>query len=285
MFSESGLYMVKGHSGVKGVAVLTYLRFLWSVQPMNASTILILFHRRNFALAPFYSLWGSYGEKTAPSAQIRFYQSGVCQPPQKTSLVWSITWGNFIANTVPSSLLYTILFHRTFVLTVCLLVLADFGDNPLQAPDTVSYTVLTHPHAPTQGTYYLCTYSHTQREAEVRSQPASAFLRFTLCSHAHAPPFHLVTAYLPVSLSVPLIPHLSPQLSIFPSHLLSFHRLPLRLLLSVSFRVCTDSVFCRCGAFMERGAFSARNGDLLCTKWRCHDPGIYPICKDTKMKA
>lgn len=117
----------------------------------------------------------------------------------------------------------------------------------------------------------------------MRIQPASAVVRFTLCSHVHAPPFHLVTAFLPVSLSVPLISHLSPQLSIFPSHLLSFHSLPLRLLLSVSFRVCTDSVFCRCGAFMEPGVF--RNGDLLRAERRCHDPGIHPICNDTKMKA
>lgn len=55
--------MVKGHSGVKGVAVLTYLRFLWSVQPMNASNDLIFCHCRNFTLTPFYSLWRSYAGK------------------------------------------------------------------------------------------------------------------------------------------------------------------------------------------------------------------------------
>lgn len=50
--------MVRGHSAVKGVAVLTYFRFLWSVQPVNASNILILFHCGNFSLAPFYFTLG-----------------------------------------------------------------------------------------------------------------------------------------------------------------------------------------------------------------------------------
>lgn len=133
------------------------------------------------------------------------------------------------------------------------------GTTLPRLPISYGVNAPTRSHAQNIPVYIL---AYTVWSCEVRSQPASAVLRFTLCSHVHAPPFHLVTVYLPVSLSVPLISHLSPQLSIFPSHLLSFHSLPLRLLLSASYRVCTDSVFCRCGAFMEPGVFSVRNGVL-----------------------
>lgn len=145
-----------------------------------------------------------------------------------------MTWGNFIADIVPASLLLYH-FNRTFILTVCLQGLTDVGDNPSWAPDiTHSFIAPTRAHTQNIPVHIL---TYTAWSCEVRSQPASAVLRFTLCSHVRAPPFHLVTAYLPVSLSVPLISHLSPQLSIFPSHLLSFHILPHRLLLSVSFSV------------------------------------------------
>lgn len=142
-----------------------------------------------------------------------------------------MTRGHVFADIVPTSLLLYH-FNRTFILTVRLQVLADVGDNPSQAPD-ITRSILAPTLAHTQNIpVHILTY--TAWSCEVRSQSASAVLRFTLCSHEHAPPFHLVTVYLPVSLSAPLISHLSPQLSIFPSHLLSFHILPHRLLLSLS---------------------------------------------------
>lgn len=151
--------MVKGRSGVKGVAVLTYFSFLWSVQGMNASNILVYFHCRNFALASFYSLWGSYGEKPAPSAQIRPFNLGSVSLLQKLAYL-NYNMRLFYHQHVPSSLLYTILFHRTFVLTV----LSSLTLGTTLPRLLISYTALTHPHTPTHRTY-LCTYSHTRCEA------------------------------------------------------------------------------------------------------------------------
>lgn len=149
--------MVKGHSGVKGADVLTYFRLLWSVQPVNASNILILFPCRNFALAPFYSLWGSYGEKTASSAQIRSYQS------------WDLLKKLAHFELQHEVILLLTLCHLHFFIPFCFtepLSLQFVCKCSLTLGTTlprllISYTALAHPHAPTHRTY-LCTYSHTR---------------------------------------------------------------------------------------------------------------------------
>lgn len=102
-------------------------------------------------------------------------------------------------------------------------------------------------------------------EAERHAQSASAVLCFTLCSATHYflyPPFHLVTVYLsPPCLSVSIVSHLFPHLPSFPllpfASSSFFSHPPLSLhLLSVNFKVPTDSVFCRCVVFYSIWVFS-----------------------------
>lgn len=155
------------------------------------------------------------------------------------------------------------LFCWVFALTVCLTVLSDFGDSLLYTQEhesqyTLSHIVCCHipmhPHmriqTHTSPCIHLCKYSHTHWEA-VRLRGM-----LCLCSSVFYTLFSCTPSTFSLSHGVPFcLPFCSCRFSplfpapIFPSHLLSSHTLPYRLPLCVNFKVCIDSVFCRCSIF------------------------------------
>lgn len=103
----------------------------------------------------------------------------------------------------------------------------------------------TQAHAPVQIS------THTLRSCEVQrcAQAASAVL--LLCSLFSCTPCAFSLSHS-VPFGLPLCSRRFSPLSpapILPSYLLSSRSLPHHLLLSVSFKVRTDSVFCRCSVF------------------------------------
>lgn len=154
---------------------------------------------------------------------------------------------------------------REVALSMCLQVLSDFGDSPSYPHKHESRNTLSHIpfwHIPT------CTHIHTLTCANIHTHIvvklwgwealsiclcSSAFYTLFSCTLFSLSTFSLSHSvpFLPC-LSVPIVSHLFPHLPsfpLFPSHLLSSDILPYHLLLSVNFKVHTDSVFCRYGVF------------------------------------
>lgn len=104
-----------------------------------------------------------------------------------------------------------------------------------------------HPHS--HADTFTCANIHTHIVVKLWGWEV---LSICLCTSVFYTLFSCTLFFLSLSFSlshsVPIVSHLFPHLPsfpLFPTHLLSSLILPYRLLLSVNFKVGTDSVFCR----------------------------------------
>lgn len=165
----------------KGCCSTSNFSFLWSVHLKWTRLVVFppvsecfqsrnLFPLQKLCAGSFLYTLGSHGEKVAPSAKISSYQS-----QQQEIQIWDLSASSRKKNKMFKTWHEVILslklcqLHFFYTISTEPLSLQFVFKGWLTLGTTLpglltSHTALSHPHAPTHRTY-LCTYSHTRREA------------------------------------------------------------------------------------------------------------------------